>query len=537
MRLLQSYVPMSIVSSLGVYRSSRVESSVRILFSELVKYRGPSRVYVARVHTQFPEGNGLGPRSTGYNVEMKRGDWICTRCSFMNFAKNKNCLKCEEVRPNKILTGGEWECPECDFFNFGRNVVCLRCDCKKPDPDPLRNPVTVSGLGANISSVKSNTEKPLTDDEGKQQPWFTKITQLEKSSDLTSSPTDEEFSKFMQARDDRDNSGSSDLAIDKNPDDIQLGELLAQKTSFSYTSNKDGDSGESTGDLSRFNTSKFASSEYGSFSDDSSDSETSASVNEQQSGKDLPEIMPVRTGENRFVISKKKDRSLTSLTYKRRVAMEPAGGSNHVPFVPFPPGYFSQNKSDSADASSKPKTSEDAGTALHKSAVSSQQTGATIHDPGKTRERNEHKGRDSNEASKNMVRTNDRYSATESSNRTDFRSVSQARETSSVEENSRRGTSLEGSAVVEVDPLDMSEEAKAERWFRRVAQIKDISELSQIPDEDFPSIMPLRKGVNRFVVSKRKTPLERRLTSSQYKPNLPEVTNEPLHDRDKTESS
>ncbi|CAH1444357.1 unnamed protein product [Lactuca virosa] len=53
--------------------------------------------------------------------------------------------------------------------------------------------------------------------------------------------------------------------------------------------------------------------------------------------------------------------------------------------------------------------------------------------------------------------------------------------------------SLEGSAVIESDPLDMSEEAKAERWFRRVAQIKDISELSQIPDEDFPSIMPMRK--------------------------------------------
>ncbi|KAI5427619.1 variant 3, partial [Lathyrus oleraceus] len=90
------------------------------------------------------------------------------------------------------------------------------------------------------------------------------------------------------------------------------------------------------------------------------------------------------------------------------------------------------------------------------------------------------------------------------------------------------GKSLEGSAVREPDPLDMSEEAKAERWFRRVAQIKDISELSQIPDEDFPSIMPMRKGVNRFVVSKRKTPLERRLTSQQYRRNLPVVSSDPV---------
>ncbi|XP_020584297.1 probable serine/threonine-protein kinase clkA [Phalaenopsis equestris] len=90
------------------------------------------------------------------------------------------------------------------------------------------------------------------------------------------------------------------------------------------------------------------------------------------------------------------------------------------------------------------------------------------------------------------------------------------------------GRSLEGSCVKEgPDPLDMSEEAKAERWFRRAAQIKDISELSQIPDEDFPQIMPMRKGVNRFVVSKRKTPLERRLASQQYKRSLPVVSSEP----------
>ncbi|PIN06469.1 hypothetical protein CDL12_20975 [Handroanthus impetiginosus] len=88
------------------------------------------------------------------------------------------------------------------------------------------------------------------------------------------------------------------------------------------------------------------------------------------------------------------------------------------------------------------------------------------------------------------------------------------------------GKSLERSAVKEPGPLIMSEEARAEWWFKHAAQTKDISELSQIPDEDFPSIMPVRKGVNRFVVSKRKTPLERRSTSQQHKRNLPIVTND-----------
>ena len=107
----------------------------------------------------------------------------------------------------------------------------------------------------------------------------------------------------------------------------------------------------------------------------------------------------------------------------------------------------------------------------------------------------------------------------------------------SVPENSDKWfarKSLEGSAVTERDPLDMSEEAKAQRWFQRVSQIKDISELSNIPDEDFPEIMPLRKGVNRFVVSKRKTPLERRLTSPQYRRNLPIMSSSNNYEKDPT---
>jgi hypothetical protein len=84
--------------------------------------------------------------------------------------------------------------------------------------------------------------------------------------------------------------------------------------------------------------------------------------------------------------------------------------------------------------------------------------------------------------------------------------------------------------VTDPDPLDMSEEAKTQRWYRRAAQVKHIDDLVNIPDEDFPEIMPLRKGVNRFVVSKRKTPLERRLTSPQYRRNLPVVSSDPDKD-------
>ncbi|MED6215648.1 Zinc finger protein var3, chloroplastic, partial [Stylosanthes scabra] len=74
--------------------------------------------------------------------------------------------------------------------------------------------------------------------------------------------------------------------------------------------------------------------------------------------------MPMRKGENRFVVSKKKDRSLTSPAYKRRLAMEQSGNNtNFVPFVPFPPDYFAkkdkqpENGVDSVDMSSNAESS------------------------------------------------------------------------------------------------------------------------------------------------------------------------------------
>ena len=161
----------------------------------------------------------------------------------------------------------------------------------------------------------------------------------------------------------------------------------------------------------------------------------------------------MRKGENRFVVSKKKDRSLTSPQYKRRAAMDQSASSNFVPFVPFPPGFFAkvEDKNDSTDAAAAAAAAAD------------------------------------DDCKGNIDK------------------------------------------ITEVDQKDMSEEAKAERWFKRVAQINDISELSNIPDEDFPEIMPMRKGVNRFVVSKRKSPLERRLTSPQYKRNLTQENSSPLY--------
>ncbi|XP_058108097.1 zinc finger protein VAR3, chloroplastic [Magnolia sinica] len=74
-----------------------------------------------------------GPKRVSFDdVEMKKGDWACPQCQFMNFARNKNCLRCQESRPKRELSPGEWECPSCDFLNYRRNMVCLKCNCKRP---------------------------------------------------------------------------------------------------------------------------------------------------------------------------------------------------------------------------------------------------------------------------------------------------------------------------------------------------------------------------------------------------------------------
>ncbi|MED6120141.1 hypothetical protein PIB30_018352 [Stylosanthes scabra] len=66
------------------------------------------------------------------DVEMKKGDWLCPKCDFMNFAKNTICLQCDAKRPKRQLLPGEWECPQCNFLNYRRNVVCFHCECKRP---------------------------------------------------------------------------------------------------------------------------------------------------------------------------------------------------------------------------------------------------------------------------------------------------------------------------------------------------------------------------------------------------------------------
>lgn len=646
----------------GLNNRDLVELSVRNLLGELARLscRTPESNPSGSVQNQFPDRYGQTPRPFSQNIEMKRGDWICPRCSFVNFARNVKCLECEEARPKRQLTGGEWECPQCDFFNYARNTICLRCDCKRPGEVSLgmANNRSGQGYGYGNHENKVNIDSRLAANEEKAQQWFSKVSQLDSTSDMSSAIADEDFPEIMplrkgvnrfvvstrktplerrlasaqyrrnmgndgtpegndlQMRDmkksfdpnfnqslDDDfpatySSGSSQygnnrgsnsgyvpfvpLSADmfaKKPESVKVDESMHTR-SGSYQSNASS-TREQTGAFSGGNDYVNPDKKMQLSGKPVNQKEMKNKENEQAekserwfkrvaeldditdlaseiSDEEFPEIMPMRKGENRFVVNKKKDRSLTSPMYKRHMAIEQANDSNFVPFVPFPPDYFAKkDKQHPEEADMTAKAAEEAtNSALlgkldearppvpDMDGMQQMENQQTSSMSWKSKPAGENfKGLWTSAAygtSTNKVSTqkfnspppmsNDNLSKLTDSPSSKVVNVSGSASKPTADEDSRKswsGKSLEGSAVKEPDPLDMSEEAKAERWFRRVAQIKDISELSQIPDEDFPSIMPMRKGVNRFVVSKRKTPLERRLTSQQYRRNLPVVSSDP----------
>ncbi|KAJ9567958.1 hypothetical protein OSB04_003924 [Centaurea solstitialis] len=505
------------------------------------------------------------PRKLEPYNNMKRGDWICPECSFMNYAKNTECVECMELRPQRQLTGREWDCPRCNFYNHGRNVACLKCECGRPGEAPLLiNSQNNNNFGNNRTAKGSNNLTATN--ENLEAPFNGNLDQVRSN---TSSGQDAGKNVRFPVPS-RSNSGYAPFV--PLPADMfaEKSENVKRESIVSVS-----DSGNSA-------------TKVESGIKDSSGKEKSERWFEKAADatpdEDFPEIMPMRKGENRFVVSKKKDRSLTSPKHQRQQAMEQESVSKFVPFVPFPPDYFAK-KDDKQQSKSTMKPADDVSlmqetrdretgskdflnsrSSVDNRGVSSsnqtenssrthvnrRETVSETSDSGRkppevqtVRNGGESSGNQTEISSSTDINRSETVSETSYGGRRNQTANSTStqmsrsetvpetsyggQKTSEIEKarNGWEGKSLEGSAVTETDPLDMSEEAKAERWFRRVAQIKDISELSQIPDEDFPSIMPMRKGVNRFVVSKRKTPLERRLTSPEYRKNLRTVSSDP----------
>ncbi|XP_074562495.1 uncharacterized protein LOC141819007 [Curcuma longa] len=99
------------------------------------------------------------------DVEMMKGDWLCTKCSFMNFSKNTVCLQCDAKRPKRQLLPGEWECPQCNFLNYRRNMTCFHCEHKRPPDEYTESQVhTRETRGYGPRTRKDSTSNPDFDD-------------------------------------------------------------------------------------------------------------------------------------------------------------------------------------------------------------------------------------------------------------------------------------------------------------------------------------------------------------------------------------
>ncbi|XP_061343663.1 zinc finger protein VAR3, chloroplastic [Gastrolobium bilobum] len=124
-----------------------IESSARKLLSQLIElsesYPAPPP---APAHSKLTAQDSVAKgqplrfmtNKLSKDVEMKKGDWMCPKCNFMNFSRNMHCLECNEDRPKDIdllaveMKQGDWNCPECSFLNFSRNTRCLKCKTEGP---------------------------------------------------------------------------------------------------------------------------------------------------------------------------------------------------------------------------------------------------------------------------------------------------------------------------------------------------------------------------------------------------------------------
>ncbi|XP_010034333.2 zinc finger protein VAR3, chloroplastic [Eucalyptus grandis] len=144
-RILLFYATDPLVFSGGQKPPGRdlVESSARELLTQLIELSETSPdpelpKPATKVRRAIKQSINFVDDNLSQDVEMKRGDWMCPKCNFLNFAKNIRCLKCMEDGPKQVDTNnveikkGDWLCPECNFVNFSRNAHCLKCKTQGP---------------------------------------------------------------------------------------------------------------------------------------------------------------------------------------------------------------------------------------------------------------------------------------------------------------------------------------------------------------------------------------------------------------------
>ncbi|KAK9115771.1 hypothetical protein Sjap_014718 [Stephania japonica] len=222
-RMLMIYAldPLVLAGEEKPHGREQIEASARKLLSQLNELSempiDPALPSPAQIlQREKKRINHVADLEQPQNVEMKRGDWICSKfhgdvlahsqaemlcptlelvhglrktgyvpctrqrtfeeqlycwCNFMNFARNLQCLKCKEDGPKRVssddieMKKGDWTCPQCQFMNFARNRKCKRCEQSRPErqlnPGEWECPsCDFLNYRRNMVCLKCNCERP-----------------------------------------------------------------------------------------------------------------------------------------------------------------------------------------------------------------------------------------------------------------------------------------------------------------------------------------------------------------------------------------
>ena len=67
----------------------------------------------------------------GKHHQPRPGDWVCTRCTYYNYARHTRCHACR-VASTATMARGEWLCPYCGNSQWSRRTKCTKCHIPHP---------------------------------------------------------------------------------------------------------------------------------------------------------------------------------------------------------------------------------------------------------------------------------------------------------------------------------------------------------------------------------------------------------------------
>jgi predicted RNA-binding Zn-ribbon protein involved in translation (DUF1610 family) len=126
-----------------------------------------------------PEGSAALSQTRPNNVNEKPGDWYCPSCGDLQFAKNQQCRKCGTKNPDPEqsmalaqangakgsskggqMKPGDWHCSGCGDLQFAKNTQCRKCGTPNYAM-MLQNVVAMQGAVQGAAGAQANLSQML----------------------------------------------------------------------------------------------------------------------------------------------------------------------------------------------------------------------------------------------------------------------------------------------------------------------------------------------------------------------------------------